>query len=89
MVRRELQEILANSRDPVQEQNTRLQTAFDETQDAIDVLTEGNISLDARDRLIEAQNLISLAQSDSGNRRTLIQGAITKLGEARSLVAEP
>jgi len=38
-------------------------------------------------RLIEARNLIAQAQSDAGNRRTLIPQAITKLGQARSVVA--
>ena len=84
---RELQEILANTQDPVKEQNTRLQTAFDETQDAIDVLNEGGIFPVAVTRLVEARNLIAQAQADTGTRRTLIQQAITKLGQARSDVA--
>jgi cytochrome c peroxidase len=87
VARRELQEILANNQDPVQEQNTRLQTAFEETQDAIDVLDEGGIFPVAVTRLTEARNLIAQAQSDSGNRRTLIQQAITTLGQARDVVA--
>ena len=87
VARRELQEILANRRNPAKEQATRLQTAFEETQDGIDVLNEGGIFPSAVTRLTEARNLIALAQSDSGNRRTLIQQAITKLGQARSIVA--
>jgi cytochrome c peroxidase len=85
--RRELQEILANRGDPRREQETRLQTAFEETQDAIDVLNEGGIFPTAVTRLIEARNLIAQAQSDAGSRRTLIPQAITKLGQARSVVA--
>jgi cytochrome c peroxidase len=87
VARRELEEILANQRDPSQEQLTRLQTAFDETQDAIDVLTEGGIFPLAVARLTEARNLIAQAQGDAGTRRTLIQQAITKLGQVRSIVA--
>jgi mono/diheme cytochrome c family protein len=84
---RELKEILDNRNDPLSEQATRLQTAFEDTDDGIDVLTEGNIFLSARDRLIEARNLISLAQSDPGNRRTLVSQAIAKLAQARGIVA--
>jgi hypothetical protein len=87
LARRELQEILANRSDPAKEQSTRLQTAFDETQDGIDVLTEGGIFPWAVTRLTEARNLIAQAQGDAGTRRTLIQQAITKLGQARSIVA--
>jgi hypothetical protein len=43
VARRELQEILANAGNPQPEQNRRLQTAFDDTQDAIDVLNQGGI----------------------------------------------
>jgi cytochrome c peroxidase len=89
VARRELQEILANNRNPRREQDTRLQTAFEETQDAIDVLSEGGIFPAARTRLTEARNLIAQAQvnNDSNQRRTLIQQAIVKLGQARSAVA--
>ena len=55
-------EILANQRDPRSEQNRRLQTAFDETQDGIDVLTAGNLLPGGRDHLIAARNFISQAQ---------------------------
>lgn len=86
---RELQELLANRNDPIPEQNRRLQTAFDDTQDAIDVLNQGGIFDEAVSRLIEARNFIAQAQaSGSGSqRRTLAQQAITKLGEARNIVA--
>jgi hypothetical protein len=86
---RALQEILANRRDPQREHNTRLQSAFGDTQDGIDVLNQGGIFPDAAMRLTEARNLISQAQQsgNAGQRRSLIQQAITKLGEARALVA--
>ena len=53
------------------------------------MLTEGGIFPSAVTRLTEARNLIALAQSDAGNRRTLSQQAITKLGQARTIVAVP
>lgn len=87
VAQRELQEILANRSDPAKEQETRLQTAFDETQDGIDVLTEGGIFPSAVTHLTEARNLIAQAQGDAGNRRTLVQQAVTKLGQARNIVA--
>ena len=89
VARRELQEILANQSDPQSEQDTRLQTAFEDTQDGIDVLNEGAIFPAAVTRLIDARNRISQAQftSDPAQRRALIQQAIAKLTEARGLVA--
>ena len=86
---RELQELLANKNDPLTEQDRRLQTAFDDTQDAIDVLNQGGIFPTAVTKLTDARNLIAQAQaSGSGSqRRTLAQQAIAKLGEARAIVA--
>jgi hypothetical protein len=86
---RELGEILANRRDPQREQNTRLQTAMGDTQNGIRVLTEGGIYSDAVTTLTEARDLISQAQQtgNAGLRRSLVQQAITKLGDARALVA--
>ena len=86
---RELQELLANKNDPLTEQDRRLQTAFDDTQDAIDVLNQGGIFPAAVTRLTEARNLIAQAQfSGSGSeRRTLAQQAIAKLAAARTIVA--
>jgi hypothetical protein len=86
---RELQEILANKSDPRSEQDTRLQTAFEDTQDAIDVLNEGGIFPSAVTKLRSARNLIAQAQlnNDPSQRRSLIQQAITTLGEARNIVA--
>ncbi|PYR65009.1 MAG: hypothetical protein DMF88_21325 [Acidobacteria bacterium] len=86
---RELQELLANKNDPLTEQDRRLQTAFDDTQDAIDVLNQGGIFPTAVTKLTEARNLIAQAQaSGSGSqRRTLAQQAIAKLGAARAIVA--
>jgi hypothetical protein len=84
VAKRELQEILNNRHDPQSEQLTRLQTAFEDTDDGINVLQEGNIFPTAKTRLTEARNLISLAQSDPGQRRTRVQEAIVKLGQARA-----
>jgi cytochrome c peroxidase len=87
--RRELAEILAIRRDPRREQDTRLQTAFEETQDAIDVLNEGGLFPSAVTQLTSARNLIANAQftTDPSQRRSLIQQAIAKLDAARNAVA--
>jgi cytochrome c peroxidase len=89
VARRELQEILALRGNPKKEVDTRLQTAFDDTQDAIDVLTEGGIFPAAVAELTSARNQIAQAQNtdDSSQRRTLIQQAITRLDRARNVVA--
>jgi len=89
VARRELQEILANTRDPQQEQNTRLQSAFEDTQDGINVLNEGGIFPSAVTKLTSARNFISQAQNnnDPSQRRLLVQNAIGTLGQARSIVA--
>jgi hypothetical protein len=89
MARGELQEILANTGNPQAEQATRLQTAFDETQDGIDVLTASGLFPAANARLIEARNLISQAQAttDAGPRRLLIQQADAKLDQAKDAIA--
>jgi cytochrome c peroxidase len=88
VARQELAEILANQRDPRLEQDRRLQTAFDETQDAIDVLTQGNLYPTARSHLIAARNFISQAQvTEPSQRRPLIQQAIAKLDAARNAIA--
>jgi hypothetical protein len=89
VARRELAEILGMTGNPRKEQDTRLQTAFDETQDAIDVLTKGNLFSNAVTELSSAQNFIAQAQqsADPNQRRTLIQEAIEKLDVARSAVA--
>ena len=85
---RELREILTNRRDPRREQDTRLQTAFGDTTDGINVLNQGGIYPDAVAKLTEARNLIAQAQQAGGSqRRTLVQQAIGKLNEARALVA--
>ena len=89
IARRELAEILANNGNPRREQDTRLQTAFDETQDAIDVLTAGNLYPTAKTHLIAARNFISQAQvtESPSQRRPLIQQAIAKLDAAKNAVA--
>ena len=86
--RQELAEILANNSDPRREQDTRLQTAFDETQDGIDVLTQGNLFPTAKNHLISARNFISQAQAtEPSQRRPLIQQAIAALNAAQNAVA--
>ena len=89
VARQELAEILAIRSDPRAEQDTRLQTAFDETQDGIDVLTAGNLYPTARDHLTAARNFISQAQvtEPPSQRRPLIQQAIARLDAARNAVA--
>jgi mono/diheme cytochrome c family protein len=86
---RELQEILSNTSDPKKEQDTRLLTALEDTQDSIDVLTPEGLFPTAVTRLNEARNLISqtINSGDPGQRRTLIQQVITKLGQARAAIA--
>jgi len=88
VARRELQEILAINGNPQGEQATRLQTAFDETQDAIDVLTAGGIFTPAVLHLTDARNLITQAKlsNNPSQRRLLIQQAIAKLDQARDEV---
>jgi hypothetical protein len=89
VARRELAEILATRNNPRREQDTRLQTAFEETQDAIDVLNEGGLFPSAVSQLTSARNLIAQAQftGDSSQRRALVQQAITTLDAARDAVA--
>ena len=92
---RELKEILANRNgNPRRETDTRLQTAFEETDDAINVLTDplnpgGDLFPAAKTRLTAARNLISQAQfsNDTNQRRSLVQQAITELKGARNAVA--
>ena len=66
-----------------------MQTAFDETQDGIDVLSDSGLYPTAKTRLIAARNFISQAQvtEPPSQRRPLIQQAIAKLDAARSAVA--
>jgi hypothetical protein len=66
-----------------------VQTAFDETQDAIDVLSGSGIFPAAVTHLTAARSFISPAQhSDDGSqRRPLIQQATGKLRDARNTVA--
>jgi hypothetical protein len=88
MARQELTEILAKTSDPRREQDRRLQTAFDETQDGNDVLTQGNLFPTAKNHLIAARNFLSQAQvTEPSQRRPLIQQAIAKLDAAKSAVA--
>lgn len=89
MARQELRELTANQGNPRREQDTRLQTAFDETQDGIDVLTAGNLYPTAKNRLIAARNFISQAQATEppSQRRPLIEQAVGKLNAALSAIA--
>jgi hypothetical protein len=89
VAKRELKEILDNRGNPPQEQATRLQTAFEETDDSITVLNQGGIFPAAVTTLTEARNLIAQAQftGDSSQKRALIQQAVTKLNQARALIA--
>jgi hypothetical protein len=98
VARRELQEILDNRGNPLNEQVTRLQSALEDTQDAIDVLTPGGlfpvltpgglfpVAVDhlkaARDEILEA-----LGDAASGSRRLHVQRAIARLQSARDNVA--
>ena len=89
IARRELKELFEKQGNPRREQDTRLQTAFDETQDGIDVLADSGLYPTAKTRLIEARNFISQAQvtEPPSQRRPLIQQAIGKLDAAKSAVA--
>ena len=88
VARRELVEILRNDNNPRREQDTRLQTAFDETQDGIDVLTGSGLFPAAKNNLVSARNFISQAQvTEPSQRRPLVQQAIAKLDAAKNGVA--
>jgi hypothetical protein len=89
MARRELAEILANTGDPRKEADARLQTAFDQIQDAIEVLNAGDIFPSAVTELTSARDLVAQAQqsADSSQRRSLAQQAIMRLDAATSAVA--
>jgi cytochrome c peroxidase len=91
VAKRELQEILDNRNNPRNEQDKRLQTAFEETQDAIDVLTApdaGGIFSPAVADLNTAKQRISQAQlnTNAAQRRALVQQAINSLVGARAKV---
>jgi cytochrome c peroxidase len=87
LARLELRQILNNPNDHRREQDARLQKAFEDVDDGIGVLNEGGIYSAAAARLTEARNLISLAQSDPGGRRTHVSQAIAKLDQARAIIA--
>jgi hypothetical protein len=87
---RELDELIAQNNNPQNEQNKRLQAAFDEIEDAIGVLNAGGIyPAVVTQHLTPAQNLISqaLLNNDPSQRRALVQQAIAKLVQARDAVA--
>ena len=89
VARRELEEILANRSDPRGEQDTRLQTAFEETEDAIDVLKQGGIFPAGVTQLTSARTMVVQAQraTTAAQRRLLISQAIVKLTQARNAFA--
>jgi len=94
VARRELQEILDQNNNPRNEQDKRLQTAVEETQDAIDVLTAPEaqgLFADAVPHLNAARALISqaLLNTNPDQRRLLVGQAIAELGNARNEVVEP
>jgi hypothetical protein len=86
---RELREILKLGSVTGSEANTRLQSAFEDTQDAIDVLNQGGLFPSAVTHLTTARSRIAQAQQsgDGTQRRTLIQQAIAELGTARGIIA--
>jgi hypothetical protein len=86
---RELQEILALPSTLGREADTRLQTAFEDTKDGIDVLNQGNLFPTAVTQLTTARSRIAQAQqsTDATQRRSLIQQAITELNGARGTIA--
>ena len=86
---RELREILKLTSVTGSEANTRLQTAFEDTQDGIRVLNQGGLYPTAVSQLTVALNRISQAQqsTDATQRRTLIQQAIGELDGARGTIA--
>jgi mono/diheme cytochrome c family protein len=88
VARRELEEILALSGNPGKEIATRLETAFTETGDAIEVLNQGGLFPTAVAQLTVAQQRIAEAQqtSDPALRTTRIQQAIAALAAARNII---
>jgi hypothetical protein len=89
VARRELKEIKNNKKgNPRPETDRRLQTAFEETDDAIRVLDD-DLFPSAVTRLLEARNRISQAQlsNDPNQRRSLVQQAIAELDAAQDAVA--
>ena len=89
VARRELREIIANRRDPREEQNNRLQTAWEETGDSIDILRQGAIFPTAVTHLVAARTFVGQAQRTTNalQRRVLIPLAMAKLVQARNAVA--
>jgi cytochrome c peroxidase len=89
VARRELREILANRRgNPRAETDKRLQTAFEETQDAIEVVSAAGIFPSALPFLTNARSRIAQAQSstDNSQRRALVQQAIAELDKVRGVI---
>jgi cytochrome c peroxidase len=87
---RELDEVTQINGNPEKEMQTRLQTAFNDTRDAINVLNQGSLFPTAVNQLIGARNLIAQAQQPNlaGSTRKFLAGqAIDQLNLARATVA--
>jgi cytochrome c peroxidase len=86
---RELDEVTQTSGNPEQEMQNRLQAAFNDTRDAINVLNQKALYPTAVNQLTSARNLISQAQQpNGGNTRRILAGqAISQLNLARATVA--
>ena len=90
VARRELLEVLSLQGNPEKQVRARLQTAADETQDAIDVLNETSVffPLDPTTELASAKTLIEQAlNANATQRRSLVQQGAAKLLNARNAVA--
>ncbi len=89
VARRELREIIANRLDPLGEQNNRLQTAWEETGDSVEILRQGAIFPTAVTHLVAARTFLGQAQRTTNalQRRVLIPLAMAKLVQARNAVA--
>jgi cytochrome c peroxidase len=86
---RELDEITNISGNPEKEMQTRLQTAFNDIRDGINVLNQGGLYPVAVNQLIAARNFVSQAQQpNTGNaRRHFATQAIGQLNLARATIA--
>jgi hypothetical protein len=89
VARRELLEVLSLQGNPEKQVRARLQTAADETQDAIDVLKDASLYPLAVTELASAKTAIeqALKASDATQRRSLVQQGAARLLSARNAVA--
>jgi cytochrome c peroxidase len=86
---RELDEITQIAGNPEAEMQKRLQSAFNDIRDGINVLTQGGLYPTAVNQLVAARNFISQAQQpNTGNTRRFLAGqAIGQLNLARATIA--